>query len=140
VDAAEPLRLTLPKGSRLRRHAEVRRVFDRGRSAAVGPVVAYVAAREDDLPARYALVVGKRWGDAVRRNRIRRLLRESFRLARPGLPAGFDVLLLPRDPMQGAGLADIRPAVEQAIHTAVRRFRHDGPGTPRPPTGKRRRR
>lgn len=135
-----PARLTLPKGSRLRRHSEVRRVFDHGRSAAVGPVVAYVAARDDELPARYALVVGRRWGDAVRRNRIRRLLRESFRLARPGLPAGFDVLLLPRDPMTGARLTDIRPSVEQAIHTAARRFRREGPGTPRPPDGKRRRR
>ena len=47
----------------------VRRVFDRGRSGASGPVVAYVFRRDDELAPRYALVVGKRWGNAVQRNR-----------------------------------------------------------------------
>ena len=135
-----PQRLCLPSGSRLRRHADVRKVFDFGRSAAVGAVVAYAFPRSDAAPPRYALVVGKRWGDAVRRNRIRRLLRESFRLCRPELPCGFDVILLPRDPLRGARLADVLPQVRQAVHAAARRFRRDGPAEPRPEAGRRRRR
>ncbi len=133
-------RLTLPAGSRVRRHADVRRVFDHGRSAAVGPVVAYVFARDDDAPPRYALVVGKRWGNAVQRNRTRRLLRESFRLTRPELPRGFDVILLPREPLFTALLGDVLPGVRQAVHAAARRFRRDGPGQPRAREGGRRRR
>lgn len=140
MEGDAPHRLTLPSGSRVRRHAEVRRVFDRGRSGASGPVVAYAFRRDDELPARYALVVGKRWGNAVKRNRIRRLLRESFRLSRPGLPPGYDVILLPRDPLHTLGLADVRPHVRSAIHTAVRRFRRDGEADPRAPKGRRRRR
>ena len=106
----------------------------------MGPVVAYAVRRDDDEPSRYALVVGKRWGNAVCRNRIRRLLREAFRLSRPDLPSGFDVILLPRDALRGAVLADVLPAVGQAIQTAVRRFRREGPGQPRPFDGRRRRR
>jgi ribonuclease P protein component len=138
-DAPTP-RLTLPSGSRVRRHAEVRRAFDHGRSAAAGPVVAYAFDRDDGAPARYALVVGKRWGGAVQRNRIRRLLRESFRLTRPDLPPGFDVILLPRDAFTGARLDDVRPHVRKAVEIACQRFRRDGPGTPRHRDGKRRRR
>ena len=133
-----PARLTLPSGSRVRRHNEVRRVFDRGRSGASGPVVAYVFRRADELPSRYGLVVGKRWGNAVQRNRTRRLMRESFRLERPELPVGFDVLLLPRDPLHKLGLADVQSHVKNAIHAATRRFRRDGEGTARPRTSKRR--
>ena len=113
-------------------------MFDRGRSGASGPVVAYVFRREDELPPRYALVVGKRWGNAVQRNRTRRLLRESFRLLRPGLPTGYDVILLPRDPLAALGLADVQPHVKSAVHAAVRRFRRDGEGTPRERKGRRR--
>jgi ribonuclease P protein component len=138
MNAQETVRLTLPSGSRVRRHAEVRRVFDRGRSGASGPVVAYVFRRDDDRPSRYALVVGKRWGNAVQRNRTRRLLREAFRLNRPSLPPGFDVLLLPRDPFHRLVLADVRSHLKSAVHAAVRRFRRDGEGTPRPAKGKRR--
>jgi ribonuclease P protein component len=101
-------------------------------------VVAYAFARDDDRPSRYALVVGKRWGNAVQRNRTRRLLRESFRLERPRLPPGFDVILLPRDPLRDLGIDDVRPHVKSAVHAAARRFRRDGEATPRAPKGKRR--
>jgi len=47
---------------------------------------------------RIGLVVGKRLGGAVQRNRLRRLIRESFRLSYPRLPRGLDVACSPRHP------------------------------------------
>ena len=46
--------------------------------------------------ARLGLVVGRRHGNAVRRNRIKRVLREAFRLSRDRLPSGLDVACAPR--------------------------------------------
>ncbi len=133
-------RRTLPRGSRVRRSREVRRAFDLGRPGAAGPVVVYAFDRGDALPARYALVVGRRWGGAVERNRVRRLLREAFRLERPGLPAGFDCVLVPRSDVASVTLAALRDDVRTAARSAARRFRREGPGAPRPDAGRKRRR
>jgi ribonuclease P protein component len=106
--------------------------MDFGRSASSGPVVVYAFDRADGLPPRYALIVGRRWGDAVTRNRQRRLLREAFRTSRPELPAGFDLALLPRSKFADERMDAVRAALAGAAARAVARFRSEGPGKPRP--------
>lgn len=44
---------------------------------------------------RLGLTVGRRHGGAVQRNRVKRVLREAFRLTRERLPAGLDLLVSP---------------------------------------------
>jgi len=136
----ERSRLTLPRGARVTLSREVRRAFDRGRSAADGPVVVYAFDRGDGRPARMALVVGRRWGGAVRRNRVRRLLREAFRTARPDLPVGHDLILVPRDALHALGMAAVRRHLRGAARRAVARLAREGPREPDPGAARRRRR
>lgn len=52
---------------------------------------------ENSLPCcRFAVLVPRKWGKAVRRNRARRVIREILRIALPELRRGMDVLVLPR--------------------------------------------
>src|SRR6516225_8125596 len=81
----------------LRRPADFQRVYHRRRSASDGWLIVY--ACENGLPhLRLGLSVSRKVGPAVRRNRLRRLYREAFRLTRPELPAGLDLVLIPRRP------------------------------------------
>jgi ribonuclease P protein component len=46
--------------------------------------------------SRFGLIVSKKHGNAIKRNRRKRLLREAIRLHRHECPAGLDVVLIPR--------------------------------------------
>jgi ribonuclease P protein component len=123
----------LPRGARITKGREVRRGFDQGRSAASGPVVVYAFDRGDGRPPRFALVVGRKWGDAPRRNRQRRLLREAFRTSRPELPLGFDLVLLPRSNFASLSMSVVRDALRDAARRAARRFAGEGPAEGKAP-------
>lgn len=92
-----PTRFRFPKRMRIKSHAEFRRVMTRGKRG--GDRWLQVRAAPNGLGhPRLGLIVGKRHGDAVTRNHLKRLLREAFRLTQSQLPAGFDLACALRDP------------------------------------------
>jgi len=70
--------------------------------------VLLVARREADGPSRLGIVTTRKIGVAVVRNRIKRLCRETFRLAPDMLPKNVDLVVIAK---AGAGtlkLADVQ--------------------------------
>jgi ribonuclease P protein component len=115
----------------LRRPVDFEAVYDRRRSAADAMLVVYV--RENGLPhSRVGLSVSKKFGAAVRRNRIRRLLREAYRLEKADLPIGYDFVLIPR-PLDNYSLEPIRLSLSKLAKQAVRKILKDTETTK--PTG-----
>lgn len=83
-----------PKSQRLLTRPEIDRVTDRGRRKVSRHFV--VLARENDTEtARLGLIVSRRTGNAVARNRVKRRIREWFRHAVTGLPA-WDLVIIAR--------------------------------------------
>ena len=88
-------RYRFPRRMRLARSRQFEAVYKAGARTAVGPLLVW-AAPNDVGHCRLGLAVSRRAGKATVRNRIRRLIRESFRLLQhdlPPLPGGYDVVV-----------------------------------------------
>jgi ribonuclease P protein component len=71
------------------------------------------------LQSRLGVSVGRKHGNAVRRNRIKRVLRAAYRQSQHLLPGGYDYVLVPRREIEYT-TADIATTLEklaQRIHS-----------------------
>ncbi len=87
--------LLFPKSMRLLKSTQFDRVMRRRLSTSDDLIVVYAERSEDELP-RLGLIVSKKCGNAVRRNRWKRCLREAFRLVQHELPSRMELVVLPR--------------------------------------------
>ncbi len=83
------------KALRIKSRVEISRLFDAGQRLVDKRLTLLVAPAPTPV-SRLAVAVSKRHGNAVKRNRVKRLCREAFRLMRPELPAGCDYVMIPR--------------------------------------------
>lgn len=86
-------RFSFPKKKRLVSNSQFKAVMARGRRLSNGVLTLYMA-RNDCEYSRLGVSVGKSRGNAVVRNRFKRLMREAFRQNTEWIPAGFDYLLM----------------------------------------------
>ncbi|MBL9078294.1 MAG: ribonuclease P protein component [Planctomycetes bacterium] len=96
---------------RLRTQRHFKRVYQRGLRASGQWLSVVVLVRPEGGPpaaARLGVSVSKDHGGAVRRNKLKRLLREAWRLERHRLPCAVDVVLIPRQREDNFPLAELR--------------------------------
>ena len=74
---------------------EFRRVYAKGRSGVSPYLVVYVRPNRRGRN-RLGVTVSTKLGHAVVRNRCRRRLREVYRLEKPQLKTGYDIILVAR--------------------------------------------
>ncbi|MHB1293368.1 MAG: ribonuclease P protein component [Anaerolineae bacterium] len=96
----------LPKRYRLTAASDFRRVHAEGRSWSNRLLV--LSKYPNGLPnSRFGFSVSRRVGNAVKRNRIRRLLREAVRQKIDVISAGWDVVFIARKGVVDADLQAI---------------------------------
>jgi ribonuclease P protein component len=122
---------------RLVRAGDFARVFKLG-SRARGDLVTVAAAPNGsaagDGATRLGLSIGKRvWKGAVKRNRLRRLFREAFRLEYDALPRGFDIVVIGSTPALELGLGEARRELRKLALKAARRAAERSDAEPRRP-------
>ena len=108
---------------RLRRRPEFLRVAGKGRKAPMPGLVLQALERGDDAVARIGFTVTKKVGNAVRRNRARRRLKEAARLLLAEAPVmGADLVVIGRDGTVRRTFQDLIGDLRRALErTGVRR-------------------
>ena len=86
-------RFSFPKKKRLISNSQFKAVLDNGRRRINGVLMFYMAKNDLEY-SRLGVSVGKSYGNAVVRNRLKHLMREAFRQNQHQIPAGFDYVLM----------------------------------------------
>jgi ribonuclease P protein component len=119
-DNRQPVSFRFRPHEHLRRSGDFRRVYDRRRSVSDAWLVVY--ACENGLSYnRLGLSVSRKVGGATVRNRLRRLYREAFRLSRHEMPAGLDLVLIPRGG-EAPSLEALRQGLPRLVRAAARKL------------------
>jgi ribonuclease P protein component len=114
---------------RIRKRSEYRRILNGGVRVATPHCVFVVASREakpEDLRPRLGLVVSRKVGGAVLRNRFKRLAREVFRKTESLLPRDADIVVIARGwspVLRESNLAEEWAEADGRIRSALVRFR-----------------
>ena len=98
---------------RLRNRSGFEAVYASRRSRRVGPLLVFVRRGGGGIGPRFGVSLPKRVGNAVMRNRIRRCLREAFRLQQGEWPGGADVVVNVR-PHHPLGTQDYAALLREA--------------------------
>ena len=107
----------MKRGFRLTRSVDFKRVRLTGKSYAHPLVTLYVAS-SDQPGRRVGVSAGLAVGNAVQRNRAKRLLRAAIRDFLPEILPGTDLLLIARSPLPHSDLARTREALSSVLTRA----------------------
>ncbi len=93
--SSQPVRYRFSRSRRLHGRRAFGRVYAARRRKHLGPITVYVKPNDLGYP-RLGLSVSRKVGAATKRNRIKRMLREAFRLGQHDWDRGFDVVVVVR--------------------------------------------
>jgi ribonuclease P protein component len=83
----------------VRKRAEFERIQSSGERVETRHFVFVLASQSTPAEPRLGITASRRIGNAVARNRAKRLVREAFRSTRELWPAGVDVVVIVRKPL-----------------------------------------
>lgn len=99
----------------LKRNNEFQRVYSKGKYAASAFLVIYVLPNRLEQ-TRFGITTSKKVGNAVSRNRMRRLIRENLRILNDRLIRGADIVIVARKTEEFVSLETIGKDLRYLLH------------------------
>ncbi|MGL4911745.1 MAG: ribonuclease P protein component [Romboutsia sp.] len=102
----------------LRKDSDFRTVYKHGKSIANKYLVMYILENKSE-DSRLGISVSKKVGKAITRNRVRRLIKEVYRLnVDDKVKAGYDIVFIARIVSKEASYKDIEKSVNHLVKKA----------------------
>ncbi len=101
----------------LTRNSDFRRAYTKGKSV-VTPLVVVYLSRNREKARRVGITTSKKIGNAVRRNRARRVIREAYRPLASRVKRGYDLVLVARGRTPFVKSTDVGRVLEKALAQA----------------------
>lgn len=98
----------------LRKQTDFDRLYKKGKSVGDKYVVVIYLRNGLDV-TRTSFLASKKVGNSVKRNRARRLMRESFRGFSSCIPAGYDIVIIARNTITGKKFSDVDDSLRHAM-------------------------
>lgn len=110
--------LSFPRSRRLKLGREFIHAKTKGERLACGCLIANWLLLPENAPTRLGVVTSRKIGNAVKRSRARRLLRESFRLHQHDFRQPVDLVLVARNSIDGKSFAEVEQDFLRALGRA----------------------
>ncbi|USS85958.1 ribonuclease P protein component [Fructilactobacillus cliffordii] len=106
------------KSYRVKKEAEFQRVFDAHQSVANRQFVIYQLEKPDQPHFRVGISVGKKIGNAVHRNWVKRRIRQTLTDLKPQLRQDVDFLVIARPRADGLSMAEVKASMIHVLKLA----------------------
>lgn len=101
----------------LRKKSDFSSIYNKGKS--VGDRFVVLFYRQNHLPYnRTGFLASKKVGNSVKRNRARRLMKESYRTIKNDIPQGYDFIIIARNTISERKCADVEKSLKSAFRKA----------------------
>lgn len=102
---------------KVRKNIEFRAVYRRGKSFSNNLLVLYTYRNKKNIN-RVGVSVSKKVGKSVVRNRVKRLIKENFRLNSENLKVGYDLVFIARSASNDKSYKEISDSVKNLFKKA----------------------
>ncbi|WP_042147653.1 ribonuclease P protein component [Paucisalibacillus sp. EB02] len=105
----------MKKEFRVKDNKEFQVIFKKGKSFANRQLVIYYRKKEDQIHFRVGLSVGKKIGNAVVRNRIKRYLRQAFHELEKEIKPSYDFVIIARQPTKDMEFFEVKKSLTHLL-------------------------
>lgn len=98
----------------LNKNSDFKRTYKKGQAYVSGLMVSYILKRHKK-DKRYGVTASKKIGNAVKRNRSRRVILAAYRKISPYIKPGYDIVFVARAATAGSKSSDILKVMQKHL-------------------------